>query len=259
MTCREFKQSAASLTLWELSRAHDQEILRHGNECEVCCAWLQKQRALAASMQTLQARNAGLEAGPDVERTLLRAFRQRHWEPAEPLAAPRFTPVAMRLRRWFEVGAYVAVAAALVVGIFLGIRLLQLRPKAGAVQSQSAPVRTGPAMQKPAIATSNTTGSLSGKRLAGPVPQNKKQATRRARPESSAIAQVASAEQVQSTVDPSYTALMFCDPLSCSSDSQVVRVELPVQGNPAGQDSAPQIADVVVGYDGVVRAVRFVN
>ncbi len=48
---------------------------------------------------------------------------------------------------------------------------------------------------------------------------------------------------------------MICDPLSCSSDSQVVRMELPAQ---PGQAQS-QVADVVVGYDGAVRAVRIVN
>ena len=53
-----------------------------------------------------------------------------------------------------------------------------------------------------------------------------------------------------------YVPLMFCDPLSCSAETQVVRMELPP---PVGLDSQPQLADVVVGYDGVVRAVRMVN
>ena len=68
-----------------------------------------------------------------------------------------------------------------------------------------------------------------------------------------AIAQVSATEG--STIDPdaSFTPLMLCDPLSCSSDTQVVRVELPAT------DATAQMADVVVGYDGVVRAVRIVN
>ena len=51
---------------------------------------------------------------------------------------------------------------------------------------------------------------------------------------------------------------MFCDPLSCSSDAQVVRMELPAAGA-NDRDAQPQVADVVVGYDGVVRAMRIVN
>ena len=66
------------------------------------------------------------------------------------------------------------------------------------------------------------------------------------------------AEQAQSAAaEADYVPLMFCDPLSCSSDTQVVRMELPAAA-PNGL-SQPQMADVVVGYDGAVRAVRLVN
>ena len=51
---------------------------------------------------------------------------------------------------------------------------------------------------------------------------------------------------------------MFCDPLICSSDAQVVRMELPVAGG-SDRDAQTQVADVVVGDDGLVRAMRIVN
>ena len=136
MTCREFKHSAAELSLWELTRSEDRELLSHSEKCEACSGWLQKQRTLAVSMQTLQARTAGLEAGPDVERALLRAFRQDTHQDTDPVfsavrkrsgsrrpaVTPLSTPTALRLSRVFEVGAYVAIAAALLVGVFLGRR-----------------------------------------------------------------------------------------------------------------------------------------
>ena len=34
MTCREFKHSAASLTLWELTRGEDDEVLEHPEQCD---------------------------------------------------------------------------------------------------------------------------------------------------------------------------------------------------------------------------------
>ncbi len=52
---------------------------------------------------------------------------------------------------------------------------------------------------------------------------------------------------------------MFCDPLICSSDAQVVRMELPATGAASDRNAQTQVADVVVGYDGVVRAMRIVN
>ena len=51
---------------------------------------------------------------------------------------------------------------------------------------------------------------------------------------------------------------MFCDPLSCASDAQIVRMELPASAA-GSQDEQTRIADVVVGDDGLVRAVRMVN
>jgi hypothetical protein len=54
-----------------------------------------------------------------------------------------------------------------------------------------------------------------------------------------------------------YTPLMLCDPLSCSGDEQVVRLELPATG--ADGSTQSQMADVIVGDDGLVRAIRIVQ
>ncbi|HLI62296.1 MAG TPA: hypothetical protein VKV05_02770, partial [Terriglobales bacterium] len=122
MTCREFKHQAEAFTLWELARGQDGEILHHVQQCDSCGGWLQEQRRLAASLQTLQARTAALQAGPEVEYAVLQAFRQRlavsadlvRTSPAEDgLAksqeqtansewrmAKSELPLALRLSRW---------------------------------------------------------------------------------------------------------------------------------------------------------------
>ncbi len=211
---------------------------------------------LAARMQTLQARTAGREAGPHVERALLRMFRQDPFEATQPVAALRSAPIAWRLSRFFEVGAYAAVAAALMVGVFLGVRLLEQRSATGPVQSQSASVPPaqqaqsveGPARQEARTAMPERPVTLSKRNpVVHPVSRGNK-----AGPSSSATV-------AQSTEDPEYVSLMFCDPLSCSSEAQVVRMELPPTGAASDRDAQPLVADVVVGYDGVVRAMRIVN
>ena len=121
-------------------------------------------------MQTLQARTAGLEAGPDVERALLRAFRQdtlrsadpvlgrvkERSGPVRPAVTPLSTPRVLRLSRLFEVGAYVAMAAALLVGIFLGLRLLQQHnSNVAAAKNQIVTASVEPALQKPATPASS--------------------------------------------------------------------------------------------------------
>jgi len=53
---------------------------------------------------------------------------------------------------------------------------------------------------------------------------------------------------------------MLCDPLICSGDEQVVRMELPATAAGAdGSSGRSVIADVVIGEDGLVRAMRIVN
>ena len=258
MTCREFKHTAASLTLWELSRCGDEQILKHAEECPKCGAWLDRQQMLAASMQALQAQTASRQAGPQVEGALLRMFRQEPFEATQPVAAYRSAPIAFRLSRFFEVGAYVAVAAAIVVALFLGARLLQERSMKGPAQSQSIPV---PAQPVPAAAA---TAQVTPVEIAPPAHQQPAMSEKLQVASRSAAARQAAKPSgadvdVAQTDDPDYVALMFCDPLSCSTDAQVIRMELPVTGATADRDAGTQLADVIVGYDGVVRAMRIVN
>ncbi len=256
MTCREFEHRASSLTLWELSRAQDPQVLGHAGECQKCAGWLQQQRMLAATMQTLQARTASCEAGPDAERALLRAFRQAPSETLPPEMARRVSPIAFSLSRFFEVGAYVAVGAAIVVALFLGVRLLEQRSVSMPVKSQVAQ----PSVDVPRVVANESVSHVHQRQLT--AAQNNADQPRTRRVQSASKSSLDTAEPSQAGADAGYVALMFCDPLSCSSDTQVVRMELPspgIAGAGGEPDTKMRIADVVVGYDGVVRAVRIVN
>ena len=241
MTCREFKHSAASLTLWELLRAQDEQILTHAEQCESCRGWLQNQRTVAASLHTLQAQTAAMEAGPRVERTLLRAFRQTTAESApQPMVTRVSAPTAFRLSHFFEIGAYVAVAAAIIVSVFLGVRLLQHSSRTATVQSGITPGSPRPLTQKPVVTaredSSKLAAAVAGKHVSSTATRSQRSDSARV---ASARVQTVAADEPQTDGDADYVALMFCDPLSCSSDSQVVRMELPATG--------------------AVRAVRIVN
>ena len=259
MTCREFKRSATSLTLWELPRLRDEQVLDHADKCAKCGEWLDKQQILAASMQTLRARTVGREAGPHVERALLRMFRQVPFEATQPVVAHRSAPVAWRLSRFFEVGAYAAVAAAILVGLFLGIQLMEHRSANSGVKGQSAFADVAPAEQTMA------SGSATPKTVAStnepPARAAKREPAVHPVLQSGRAKQASPAAASQSSDDPEaeYVALMFCDPLICSGDAQVVRMELPPTAGTNDHDAQPLVADVVVGYDGVVRAMRVVN
>jgi hypothetical protein len=256
MTCREFKHAAASLTLWELARSDDQGLFHHAVECAKCAVWLDEQQMLAAGMQALQAFTAGREAGAHVEQALLRRFRQEAFEQTPPVATLRSAPIAFRLSRLFEVGAYVAVAAAIVVGLFLGVRLLERRAATGNVTAQSNPAASV------AVRKGQVSGDTSQQQVAPTMRERPEVPVKRevaAHPVSRGRTRHSSAAAASpATGDPDYVALMFCDPLICSSEAQVVRMELPVAGA-RDTNAQTQVADVVVGDDGLVRAVRIVN
>lgn len=272
MRCREFKDQIASLGLGKLMQS---AIPEHSETCPACAAWLEKQRNLAASLQALRVQTSGHEAGPDVERALVRVFRQgvsagvlrpataavSDETPAatetrtnddlrlEPVSVS--TPFAWRLSRLFEIGAYVAATAAIAVAIFLGLQLAHRTGKNAPVQSQALPQQTVPATQEPVATASGGAASTSSTETPHGAASRRQRSSTPAAVTGSAAT---SGEESQANSDADYMALMICDPLSCSTETQVVRMELP------GSASAePQLADVVVGYDGVVRAVRFVN
>jgi hypothetical protein len=257
MTCREFKHKAAVLSLCELSQTGDEQILGHADDCKSCGDWLEKQRTLAGGLSTLQARTAKREAGANVERALLRSFRQEAFELREGGAAPSSAQIVRlsgRLSRFFEAGAYVAVAAAIVVALFLGARLLVNRNDTNAAPVTASKSKAASVQEKNVAASPTPMARSSAAKLsstaAPSVHQPAKSHNARLQPVE---------EQPQVNSDADYVALMFCDPLSCSTDAQVVRMELPASASDTTTGAEAQLADVVVGYDGVVRAVRILN
>ncbi len=159
MTCREFEHPAASLTLWELSRPQDQQILDHADACPKCAAWLQQQQMLAATMQTLQARTAGLRGWPTRGTGAASGVPARTFRGTATGSGAPFHSDRPALSRFFEIGAYVAVAAAIVVGLFLGVRLLEERSAENAVRSQSVPASTA-SVQRAQAATGATAQTI---------------------------------------------------------------------------------------------------
>ena len=253
MTCREFHNAAASLTLADVTRALDTRLLQHADACPGCGAWLQKQHLLATSMGALRAQTAELEAGPNVQQALLQALRRQ----TAGLAAETFRPThpAFSLSRVFGAGAYAAIAAALILCGFLAVQLLQRHSVTGTAE-QAAPTAKSSFVQQEAntLPSAISVATAAGRRQAS-VPGAVRGLSRGV----SSTEEEAEPEdtRLQTASSNDYVALMLCDPLTCPGDTQTVRMEL-TRSAGAG-DAQPQIADVVVGYDGVVRAVRIVN
>jgi hypothetical protein len=252
MKCHEFIHAAECLTPSQLSLmpTDDSSVLAHARECAACGRRLESQCVLGNAMQTLRVSTAQCEASAGVEQAVLRAFRNQEFAPASAAAPDRAAPVVWKLSRFFEVAAYAAVAAALIMGVFLGSRLLRDR------HAPPATVQTQPAITPQqhdstltaAVVKGNPSETAASEIAAMPVKaRNRTARAPESRPETGQAATAGSDND-------GFVALMLCDPLICSGDEQVIRMELPGSGT-----TSPVLADVVVGDDGLVRAMRIVN
>jgi len=251
MKCHEFMSAAELLTTSQLllMQMEDPVMSVHARECPACAQWVGSQRSLSSALQTLHMDTLERQASPAVENTLLQAFREYDFHPSVPAAPEHAAPAAWKLSRVFELAAYAAVAAAVIVGAFLGLRVLNDRnlspTQVQAGKSTPVPVSEG----RTVVAKSS---------VETPRPENSNLAGYSASSRNSAVR----LKHAQSVTEPSekivdtngFVSLMLCDPLICSGDEQIIRMELP--GTNA---SGPVLADVVVGEDGLVRAMRIVN
>jgi|GEM_PF-1621505 len=262
MTCRDFIDAAEALTPLEsgLVETRNEQLSAHARECTGCGKWMESQRLLGNALQVLRARTAQREAGPKVEQAVLQAFRRQGFEPVAAVAPERAAPAAWKLSRFFELSAYAAVAAALIVGIFLGARMWRDQ-QAPQTQIQARETLV-PQPANPQAAMLSYNGKPSER-----VPTEVAQKLVNSAKTKGAISsgerrQTANRQSGATTAErQGFVALMFCDPLICSGEEQVIRMELPGSASASAEDngSQPVIADVVIGDDGLVRAMRIVN
>jgi len=258
MKCHEFLRAAESLTPSQLSmmRTEDPAIAVHASECASCGRWLESQTLLGSAMQALRSSTAALEASPSVEQKVLRVFRDAEFTVQRAVEPERAAPAAWKLSRIFEYGAYAAVAAALFMAVFLGSRLLhdrQLQRHPSQAQNKVAPQP-----KSSTITAAAATGVLP--RVESAAGATKTDGARTVAAGTQVSSRVSGKADAAASDTDDYVALMLCDPLICSGDEQVVRMELPASAaSTDGSSGQPVLADVVIGEDGLVRAMRIVR
>jgi hypothetical protein len=260
MTCSEFKAIADSLALREVARGQNGALAEHARECPNCEALLRERRMLSGALQALALRTAGREASPDLERTLLKVLRLPACERGLSVEAQRFRPIVTPMSRRFSLGAYATVAAALALALFLGYRAID-RP----VPVADSPLPgLGQAPEKSANERDHREKGIVARAIQATVQTTSIGATALPATKAAAVRHMAVLSLSQpvpsdeALARAGYVGLMLCDPLSCAAETQVVRMEIPVQGAEE-QGGQSVIADVVLGDDGSVRAVRIVN
>lgn len=276
MTCESFNNIIHELSTGRsLDGYMEREARTHSGECEECAAVLDRQRRLSVLLGQVAAEDAELEAPDRIEATVLGAFRLAHGTanvvPLRPVSAAPVVAVRRFSRRWQ------AAAAAIVIGVAGTLFSWQaLRggpvvvPKAEGVSiAVKPPVETvPPPLPVPPPVDRNTAdgsygGSVPGRGIPEgpivPVSNNtgSRRATRPARP-------LPASEPTELVTD--FYSLVPASGFAPTEGGQLVRLQVPraslaslgvplPYGNPDGSVTA----DLVMGYDGVAHAIRFVQ
>lgn len=253
MNCQDFEAIIIGMARLQLLEASARkQALAHLAQCAACADRLAEQQALTAAVRATARSLAATEASVTVEHKLRTAFRAQ----TASGIAPAFSNA--RTQKWQRAGRLaLAVAAILLVTVFAG-GLWQF-------------ARAG---RKPALATSPhepvapvpASPDKLPERLASPNPPAsavKPQVALQPRTRRSAVRQsLTSAEEAAAD----FIALAEEGELVPLESGQVLRVELSAatlisMGLPILTEdvSKPVLADLLLGQDGMARAIRFVK
>ena len=260
MNCQDFEASINDLARDQImDSATRAAALAHSEGCRECAARLADERMLSAGLGRLAA--TGGEAPARVEAALLAAFRERKQVPAAPLVAP-IKPHAWR--RW----AIAAAAAVLILIALVALRANQpaTEPAEQATTAQPDPARPNNVQPAPAVQTPREQKNPVAPRNRKRELQNRYADGRPRRSTPPAEDDKGNVAAGDYEVATDFIPLTHRGSFAQWEGGQIVRVELPRTalasfGLPVNPERAGERvkADVVVGNDGMARAIRFVR
>lgn len=265
MNCHDLEGIVNDLARGQMIEASLREkALAHAESCACCAMRLDDERALTAGLRGVGAATAAEEAPLLVESALLTVFREQH--SAKP--TPMFVGARYSARRW----AYVAVGVAAVAVI---VMLLSLSASRSHVSQPPVPENAGgsdtalPPTNEDRLAPKGPPLSpvTGGPKLASDRARNHVKGTpRRMTNASQSNRAVNKPDDSIGEIATDFIPLMNTDGLTQLDSGQVMRVELPRSalmsfGLPMNMERANERikADVIVGGDGLARAIRFVR
>lgn len=243
MTCNEIRDRVETSSFRSLDEgSRGAEFASHIESCPACRRWIETEEQLRSRLRLL--RDEAPVVPATLDENVLHAYRQ-HLHASRNIVQLR-NPV----RRTSNLVWRAAIAALLLVGamILFGSRKAASPQITSKVEPQ--PIVVAPQPQSPA--KTETARPSSTKKTA---PQARRKTTvPRSEP--------ASNESANNNLPPDFRNLMYCDQLSCSGAMEVIRMNLPASAlgmsSPSRTSNVVE-ADVVVGPDGVARAIRIVN
>jgi hypothetical protein len=248
MNCHDFEKLALALARNSLLDAttRDQGLI-HMEGCARCAARLAEERALLARVRAVAAEMAREEPPARVDAALVAAFRAQ----TAAVASSTVIPAPSRVRRWSS-----RKLAAVAAGILILISVMAIfwkstssrMPKREERAVAPTPVNTPVPQAEPPVGRDQ---------VADERPKNLPKRMRRRAPVKS---------PVEAEVVTQFFPLREGEDLTTLDSLQVVRVELPASalgevGLPVDPETAnePVKADVLLGQDGLARAIRFVR
>jgi hypothetical protein len=249
MNCQDFDKLVLALARNQLLEATTRaQGLAHTETCERCAARLAEERALLAGVRVVVAELAETEAPARVEVALLAAFRQQVAAPTNVIA------LSVKHRYWigWRLGA---IAAGILLLISMLFAFWQRSPKPPEERAVVPQPVSSPSPQTMPLTPPEPIVERAD--VATRQPQKPRQRVRRQ-------TSVNSADEAE--VVTQFFPLREGEDLTALESARVVRVELPGSalsevGLPVAPESAnePVKADVVLGQDGLARAIRFVR
>lgn len=256
MKCQEFNSIVRDLARQQLFGELCDASVRaqaeaHVAECAQCAARLADEHSLTVGLRVSASQDESLAAPVRVETALLTAFRQQTLG-----SAPNVAPLRPRAPRWVW-----AAAAVLLIGLFiLGWRWLSPNQQPATDSNSFAAVTPTARATQNQAATAQSVTTTSQPAVPRRVPAHKvthKQLRKRERIER---------YLVESEIATDFLSLVDASGLTKPERLQIIRVEVPRAtlasfGLPMSFERAaePIQAELVVGSDGVTRAIRFIQ
>ncbi len=254
MNCQSFENIIDDLAREQLIEASNRkEALQHSDECPTCSTRLKAEQSLTAGLRALALDFNSSGAPKRVESFLLASFNEQNLAHSAP-----------RARR----GNYLSVAAAAVIFLALGVGFAVWSSRAPhneqakqngqtSVVAEQTPVQTA----EPAFAAKENPEIVPK-----PIVRRRPANSSRTRLQTDRVGAGNVAELAATEVTTDFMPIGYVNSASLQDGGSVVRVELPrsmivSMGFALNMDRSGERvkADVLMGADGLARAIRFVQ
>jgi hypothetical protein len=244
MICREIRSYFENPFLVEIRAGEDaNEVSQHVSECPDCNRFLEGQKELAIELRL--AHRSVPEFPASLDRAVLANYR--HY-----IAQRKTTSGWASLRNRLRPASVLVWATALAASVLIAQEeMLLLFPGNTAIVSPHPGARPAASPARPPVTGMTKQVAMARNR--------EKEPTLASRPKHGL--QTSSIREPDA-LSPAFRSLLYCDPLSCEGAMDIIRVELPSSVLRSAQPSTQAnmvSADVLVGSDGIARAIRIVE